>query len=194
MPGSFAYSPATGTVLHAGSGQALSATFTPADSTDYTTASAGVKINVTRAPLTVTANDQGMAYGGSLPSFTVGYAGFVNGDDATTLGGALSCSTTATSASPVGSYPISCSGQTSSDYTITYVNGTLTITKANQTISLRWDSGGRSWPLPISMTSGGGCSPSAVTVPERAPVSRSISGPTGCGGADRAGGCCGYAG
>jgi putative Ig domain-containing protein len=46
VPGSFAYSPAAGTVLSAGSGQLLSVVFTPADSVDYTSASASVRINV----------------------------------------------------------------------------------------------------------------------------------------------------
>ena len=36
VPGTFAYSPAAGTVLQAGSGQTLSVTFTPTDTTDYT--------------------------------------------------------------------------------------------------------------------------------------------------------------
>ena len=40
-------------------------------------------------------------------------------------GGTLSCTTTAVTTSPVGSYPITCSGQTSTNYAITYVAGTL---------------------------------------------------------------------
>ena len=38
VPGTFAYTPASGTVLHAGNGQTLSVTFTPTDTADYTTA------------------------------------------------------------------------------------------------------------------------------------------------------------
>ncbi len=37
----------------------------------------------------------------------------------------LSCTTTAVTNSPVGGYPITCSGQTSTNYAITYVAGTL---------------------------------------------------------------------
>ena len=40
MPGTFTYTPAAGTVLKAGNGQTLSVTFTPTDTTDYTTATA----------------------------------------------------------------------------------------------------------------------------------------------------------
>ena len=56
VPGSFAYSPPAGTVLGIGSGQPLSATFTPTDTTDYTTATAKVTINVlSSSPPTLTA-------------------------------------------------------------------------------------------------------------------------------------------
>src|SRR5581483_3357279 len=37
VPGTFSYSPASGTVLNAGSNQPLSATFTPADTDNYVT-------------------------------------------------------------------------------------------------------------------------------------------------------------
>jgi hypothetical protein len=49
VPGTFAYTPGAGTVLGAGSNQTLSAVFTPTDTTDYTTASASVPINVQKA-------------------------------------------------------------------------------------------------------------------------------------------------
>ncbi len=50
VPGTFTYSPAAGTVLSPGQGQVLTATFTPADTTDYTTATASTTINVIGAP------------------------------------------------------------------------------------------------------------------------------------------------
>ena len=49
VPGTFAYSPPAGTVLGEGSGQTLSATFTPSDSTDYSITSATTTINVLAA-------------------------------------------------------------------------------------------------------------------------------------------------
>jgi Bacterial Ig-like domain (group 3)/Beta-propeller repeat len=48
VPGSFAYSPAAGTVLTAGS-QKLSVSFSPTDSTDYTSTTAAVTLQVSRA-------------------------------------------------------------------------------------------------------------------------------------------------
>ena len=86
-------------------------------------------------PLKVTSDNKTRAYGAADPAFTVSYNGFVNGDGPGVLGGALSCSTTATASSPVGNYPITCSGQTSDTYGITYVPGTLSVTRAPLTIT-----------------------------------------------------------
>ena len=67
VPGTFTYSPPAGTVLHAGSGQTLSVTFTPTDTTDYTTATATVSINVLQATPTITwANPADIVYGTPL--------------------------------------------------------------------------------------------------------------------------------
>jgi hypothetical protein len=53
VPGTFVYSPLGGTVLGAGTHQALSVTFTPTDAVDYTSASKTVYINVTAATPTI---------------------------------------------------------------------------------------------------------------------------------------------
>ncbi len=52
VPGTFAYTPAAGTVLPAGQ-QPLSVTFTPTDTVDYTTATGGVTLTVNKAAPTV---------------------------------------------------------------------------------------------------------------------------------------------
>ncbi len=54
VPGIFVYAPASGTVLNAGLGQTLSVTFTPADTTNYTTATKTATIDVTKATPVVT--------------------------------------------------------------------------------------------------------------------------------------------
>jgi hypothetical protein len=141
VPGTFAYAPAAGAVLGAGS-HLLDVTFTPTDSANYSVTTATVTLVVNPAPLTVTANDATMVYGAPLPSFGASYDGFANGDDAGDLGGTLVFATAATQASPAGSYPITPSGLTATNYAITYVQGTLTVGKANQTIAITPD------PLP----------------------------------------------
>ena len=62
------------------------------------------------------------------------YAGFVNGEDATVLGGSLAFGGSSQNAVNAGSYAISGSGFTSSNYAISYVPSTLTVNKAALTV------------------------------------------------------------
>jgi len=73
VAGTFVYTPPAGTVLKAGSGQTLSATFTPTDTTDYTNATATVTINVNQATPTVTSwpTASAITYGQALSSSTL---------------------------------------------------------------------------------------------------------------------------
>ena len=137
MAGTYTYNPPLGTVLHVGNNQTLSVTFTPTDTTDYTTATDSVSINVTPAPLTITAVNQTKVYGAALPTLTVSYSGFVNGDRLVKLTTLPTLTTTATASSHVvGSpYAITASGAVDPDYTINYVAGTLTVTTAPLTIT-----------------------------------------------------------
>ena len=90
---------------------------------------------VTPAPLTISANSESMVYGQALPALTATDAGFVNGDSMSSLTGTLSLDTIATASSSVGSYEIIPSGVSSSNYSISFVNGTLSITQAPLTVS-----------------------------------------------------------
>lgn len=87
-------------------------------------------LTVTPAALTITANDTNKVYGAALPAFGASYSGFVNGDTPASLTTPVSLATTASASSPVGSYAITASGATDPNYTITHVNGTLTVTPA----------------------------------------------------------------
>jgi hypothetical protein len=60
----------------------------------------------------------------------------VNGDTAASLSQPVNLSTTATAASPVGSYPIVAAGASSPNYTIAHVDGTLTVTITPQGLTL----------------------------------------------------------
>ena len=77
-----------------------------------------------------------MSNGEGNPSFTVRYSGFVFGQDSGALGGTLAFSTTATASSHVGSYSVTPNGLTSSNYAISYHDGTLDIGKRNVTASI----------------------------------------------------------
>ena len=109
-----------------------------AGSTDYSAAATvSHSIVVNAAVLTVTAYNASRAYGAANPTFTASYSGFVNGDTSSVLSGAPSLTTTATPTSAPGSYTITSAAGTlaASNYTFSFVNGTLTVTAATQTIS-----------------------------------------------------------
>ncbi len=130
VPGTFAYSIAPGTILDAGAGQVLTATFTPQDSVDASAVTVTTKINVDPAPLTITADDASKTAGQPNPALSVAYAGFVLGQGPGILNGTLTLSTGATAASPAGTYAVIPGGLTSTNYAITYRPGTLTVTPA----------------------------------------------------------------
>jgi hypothetical protein len=69
-------------------------------------------------------------YQNSNPTLTVSYAGFVPGDTAASLTTQPTVTTTATTTSPAGTYPITASGAVDANYTISYVPGTLTVSPA----------------------------------------------------------------
>ena len=71
---------------------------------DDLAASATAPFTVTKAPLTVTADDQSRLFGAANPPLTATLSGFVGGETLATSGvtGVASCSTTATSFSAVG--------------------------------------------------------------------------------------------
>src|SRR5208337_2604767 len=92
-------------------------------------------LTVTPAPLTVTATNESMVYGGTVPVLTYTYTGLVNNDTSATFTGSLV--TTATSSSNVGDYPITQGTLAATgNYTIgTYNPDTLTVTPAPLTVT-----------------------------------------------------------
>ena len=85
-------------------------------------------LSVTPAPVLVTPNDESRAYGQTNPVFTATITGLVNGEPARVLDGTLVLTTSAETNSPIGTYPIEASGLTTTNYSLTFSNGTLTIT------------------------------------------------------------------
>jgi hypothetical protein len=87
-------------------------------------------LTISQASLTIIAGNATMTAGSAIPTLTVSYSGFVNGDNASSLSTQPRVTTTATSASPAGSYPITASGATDPNYNIGYRQGTLTVNAA----------------------------------------------------------------
>jgi alpha-tubulin suppressor-like RCC1 family protein len=102
---------------------------------NYTVAYVAGELSVSPAALTVTASSGSFAYGAQPPSITPTVSGLQNGEDPSVLGGALTCSTTATSSSPVGTYPSSCSGASDANYAISYVDNTVQVVAAPLTVA-----------------------------------------------------------
>jgi Bacterial Ig domain/MBG domain (YGX type) len=109
----------------------VSATLTSTATNNVTSAVNTVQLTVDPAPLTVTASSAVMTYGGTVPLITASYSGFVLTENASSLTTAPTCSTTATSSSPPGVYPSTCTGAVDPDYAISYVAGTVTVSGAS---------------------------------------------------------------
>ena len=108
----------------------------------YPAASVTKTLTVNKAALTITADNKTKSQGEANPALTLTYAGFVLGETASVLLSPAVPSTTAVTTSPIGTYPITVSGATASNYNISFVNGTLTVLpKQNQTITFN--------PLPV---------------------------------------------
>src|SRR5439155_1561434 len=91
---------------------------------------AALSVTTDAIPATVAVDHFTKIYGSANPGFTVRYSGFVLGQGPTDLGGTLSFTTSATASSDVGAYSVTPGGLTSTNYTITFVDGTLDITPA----------------------------------------------------------------
>ena len=86
---------------------------------------------VSKAPLTIGVKDETITEGDAIPTFTLTYDGWRNGDtEATAFTRKPKAKTTATSESKAGTYPITITVGTAKNYKITYQEGTLTIEAA----------------------------------------------------------------
>ncbi len=94
-------------------------------------------ISILKETLNVTADNQVLTFGDSVPSYTFTYGTFKAGDDEASITTAPTCTSAYTNTTSVGSstLPITCSGGLATNYTFNFIDGTLTINKANQTIS-----------------------------------------------------------
>jgi hypothetical protein len=135
------------------------------------------------APLLITAGSASMTYGGTVPTITPSYSGFVNGDAAGSFTTPPTCSTTATSHSPAGSYPSTCAGAVDSNYTFSYATGTV----ADSAAPLVVTAGSASMPYggtPPTITPGysgfvNGDTSASLTTPPACSTTASTSTPVG---------------
>lgn len=102
----------------------------------YPAASVTRTLTVNKATLTITADNKTKFFGQAVPPLTFTYSAFAYSETPSVLLTPVAISTTATAASPVGTYPITVSGATAANYNIVFVNGTLTVQpQQSQTIT-----------------------------------------------------------
>ena len=82
---------------------------------------------ITAQALSITADNKEMIQGTAVPPLTLTYSGFVNGENNSAFTTAANVSTTANSSSLAGTYPITVNGAVAANYSISFVNGILTV-------------------------------------------------------------------
>jgi Bacterial Ig-like domain (group 3)/MBG domain (YGX type) len=136
---------------------------TQAGNTDYNAATATQSFQVTPAQLTVKASNATRTFGTANPAFSGTITGAVGSDSFSE-----SFTTTATASSNVGGYPIvpAVTGAQLANYTVSIVNGTLTVTGVATTATLTAPSSsnyGASVTLTATVTSAAGTPGGTVT-------------------------------
>ena len=129
VAGTYAYSPAPGTVLTVGT-QTLSVTFTPTDTTDYTTATATVQLTVNQATPTINwSNPSPITYGTALSATQL--------DAASTASGAYVYSPAIGTVQTAGTQTLSVTftPTDTTDYTTATATVQLTVNQATPTIT-----------------------------------------------------------
>jgi filamentous hemagglutinin family protein len=92
-------------------------------------------VNIVPAPLDIVANSIVVASGQPIPPYSATYTGLENGDTASDLDGTLVFTVTPQPDTAIGQHTITPSGQSSSNYDITYFSGILNVTTLNPTPS-----------------------------------------------------------
>jgi MBG domain/Bacterial Ig-like domain (group 3)/Putative Ig domain len=139
LPGTFAYNPAAGIVLGAGA-HTLTVTFTPADTTDYTNASASVTLQVNQATPAITwANPAAITYGTALSATQL--------DATSTVAGIFAYSPAVGTTLTAGTHTLSVTLTPTDavDYTTASATVTLTVNQATPAIT---------WANPAAITYG----------------------------------------
>jgi O-glycosyl hydrolase len=137
VAGTFVYSPASGTVLTAGS-HTLSVTFTPTDSTGYNSATQTVLITVNKATPSITwATPAAITYGSALSSTQL--------DASSTVAGALAYTPASGTVLTAGSQTLSVTLTPTDTTDYNTATGTVTITVVKVTPTISWAT-----PAPIT--------------------------------------------
>jgi N-acetylneuraminic acid mutarotase len=166
VPGTFSYTPAAGTVLHAGAGQLLSATFTPTDAADYSSVTATTLINVLKAnPVLSWPNPAAITYGTAL--------GAAQLDATASVGGSFSYGAAAGTVLPAGSgrtLSVTFTPADAADYNGLTTTAAIDVLRATPVIS---------WPYPSAIAYGTPLGPTQLDATTSTPGTFTYAPPAG---------------
>jgi hypothetical protein len=94
---------------------------------------------ITKAPVVITADDKTKVYGDANPTATASYTGFVSGEDESVIDTAPTLVITASDHTDVGDAAITVFGAADGNYSFSYVNGNLAVTKRPLTVTVDAD-------------------------------------------------------
>jgi len=139
VPGTFAFTSASGTVLNAGAKQSESVTFTPSNTTDYNTATTTVSVTVNAATPTVSVNAYSITYGTALSNSQLSgvASSVVNGSSVTVPGtfAFTSAAGTMLNAGANQSESVTFTPSNAADYTTATANVSITVNAATTTVT-----------------------------------------------------------
>ncbi len=90
---------------------------------------------IAMATLTVTADPETIAFDDPAPAYTFTYGTFQGTDDAGDIDTPATCTSPYVQGDDAGGYTITCTGGADNNYTFSYFAGSLTVTKADQTVA-----------------------------------------------------------
>lgn len=93
-------------------------------------------LTITPAALTAEMTDYVIIFDDPAPTYGVTYTGFVNGETETVLTNPTTAACSYVQGDPVGQYPITGSGATAANYSISYLAGTLTVAPDSDQITV----------------------------------------------------------
>ena len=111
-----------------------------AETTNNTAAEAKDEFQITKAPLTITANDKTITYGAAPANDGVTYTGLVNNEDGAAVVNNLTYEYNYTQYGNVGTYTITPKDATADNYDIKFVPGELTVEQKE--VGLTWNNAG----------------------------------------------------
>ena len=112
-------------------------TITPTytSNTNYSVTAVNGTLTISKATLTCTGSSHSITYGAAVPTLSITYSGWKNSEGTSVLTTVPTVTTTYTQGSAVGSYPTTVSGGAATNYSFSYVNGTITVSKRSVTIT-----------------------------------------------------------